>query len=210
MCALIKESANTFFFLGFISFQSRWISNDLFSSKSFTQRTFLTGYLDTSKLNMSLQQPVREAAKQLVGVLEKFPAERIRHIVSFKSSQIERFKRVAGLSGTDGWNESKKASIDEIKDIISRTSAPLGLQKDLLKKMQAAIPEDNLSEQSIKEQIRALNTLMSNKYKTYYDVGDKLYKPAGRPNYYQRILDEVQGKQKETFFSAFRTVVFGK
>ena len=182
MCALIKESANTFFFLGFISFQSRWISNDLFSSKSFTQRTFLTGYLDTSKLNMSLQQPVREAAKQLVGVLEKFPAERIRHIVSFKSSQIERFKRVAGLSGTDGWNESKKASIDEIKDIISRTSAPLGLQ----------------------------NTLMSNKYKTYYDVGDKLYKPAGRPNYYQRILDEVQGKQKETFFSAFRTVVFGK
>lgn len=159
---------------------------------------------------MSLQQPVREAAKQLVGVLEKFPAERIRHIVSFKSSQIERFKRVAGLTGTDGSNGSKKASIDEIKDIINRTSAPLGLQKDLLKKMQAAIPEDNLSEQSIKEQIRALNTLMSNKYKTYYDVGDKLYKPAGRPNYYQRILDEVQGKQKETFFSAFRTVVFGK
>lgn len=155
-------------------------------------------------------QPAREAAKQLVGVLEKFPAERIRHIVSFKESQIERFKRIAGSSASDGSNAGKKASIAEIKDIINRTSAPLGLQKDLLKKMQAAIPEDKLSEQSIKEQIRALDTLMSNKYKKYYDVGDKLYKPAGNPKYYQRILDEVQGKQKETFFSAFRTVVFGK
>lgn len=155
-------------------------------------------------------QPAREAAKQLVGALERFPTERIRHIVSFKSSQIERFSRIAGLGASDGSSASKKASIDEIKDIINRTSAPLGLQKDLLKKMQAAIPEDNLNEQSIKEQIRALNTLSSNKYKTYYDVGDKLYKPAGNPKYYQRILDEVQGKQKETFLSAFRTVVFGK
>lgn len=159
---------------------------------------------------MSSSQAVREAAKQLVSVLERFPAERIKHLVSFKDSQIERFKRVAGLPVEDGKSDGKKPSINEIKDIISRTSAPLGLQKDLLKKMQAALPKDELTEQSIKEQIKALNTLTSNKFKTYYDVGEKLYKPAGNPEYYQRILDEIQGKKKETFATAFRTVVFGK
>ncbi|QLQ78849.1 hypothetical protein HG537_0B01970 [Torulaspora globosa] len=155
-------------------------------------------------------QGVREAAKQLVSVLERFPAQRIRHIVSFKDSQIERFKRVAGVSVNDSCGNGKKASIEEIKDIINRTSGPLGLQKDLLKKMQAALPDDELSVQSIEEQIRALNSLMSNKFKNYYEVGDKLYKPAGNPQYYQRILDEIEGKKKETFLSAFRTVVFGK
>lgn len=159
---------------------------------------------------MSSSQAVREAAKQLVSALEKFPTQRIRHIVSFKDSQIERFKRVAGMSIGDGSNKSTKASIEEIKDIINRTSGPLGLQKDLLKKMQAALPDDKLSVQSIEEQIKAINSLTSNKYKNYYEVGDKLYKPAGNPKYYQRILDEVEGKQKETFMSAFRTVVFGK
>ncbi|QLL31337.1 hypothetical protein HG536_0B02000 [Torulaspora globosa] len=159
---------------------------------------------------MSSSQAVRDAAKQLVSVLERFPAQRIRHIVSFKDSQIERFKRVAGLSVDGGSGNNKKASIEEIKDIINRTSGPLGLQKDLLKKMQAALPDDELSLQSIEEQIKALNSLTSNKYKNYYDVGDKLYKPAGNPQYYQRILDEIEGKKKETFMSAFRTVVFGK
>lgn len=159
---------------------------------------------------MSSSQAVRDAAKQLVSVLERFPAQRIRHIVSFKDSQIERFKRVAGLSVSDDSNNGKKASIEEIRDIINRTSGPLGLQKDLLKKMQAALPDDELSVQSIEEQIKSLNALTSNKYKNYYDVGDKLYKPAGNPQYYQRILDEIEGKKKETFMSAFRTVVFGK
>lgn len=159
---------------------------------------------------MSSSQAVREAAKQLVSVLERFPAQRIKHIVSFKDSQIERFKRVAGMTSNDGSNQGKKASIEEIKDIINRTSGPLGLQKDLLKKMQAALPDESLTVQSVEEQIKALNALSTNKYKKYYDVGDKLYKPAGRPEYYQRVLDEVEGKQKETFMSAFRTVVFGK
>lgn len=160
---------------------------------------------------MSYSQPVRDAAKRLVQTLDTFPSERIKHLVSFKDSQLERFRRVAGLQKTNEKDSNaKKPSLDDIKDIISRTSAPLGLQKDLLKKVQATLPQDQLTEQSINEQIIALNTITSNKFKQYYDVGDKLYRPAGNPNYYQRIMDEIEGKKKETFTSALRTVLFGR
>lgn len=160
---------------------------------------------------MSYSQSVRDAAKRLVQTLDTFPSERIKHLVSFKDSQLERFRRVAGLQKTnEKHSNAKKPSLDDIKDIISRTSAPLGLQKDLLKKVQATLPQDQLTEQSINEQIIALNTITSNKFKQYYDVDDKLYRPAGNPNYYQRIMDEIEGKKKETFTSALRTVLFGR
>ncbi|CAR27436.1 hypothetical protein ZYGR_0I07110 [Zygosaccharomyces rouxii] len=157
---------------------------------------------------MSSSAAVRDSAKQILKIIEKLPDERIKHLVSFKDSQAERFRRVAGLQSTD--KNEKKASLEDIKDIITRTSGPLGLQKDLLKKVQSALPQDELTEQSIQEQMRALSNISNNKFKNYYDVGEKLYKPAGNPIYYQRIMDEIQGKQKETFLSALRTVVFGK
>lgn len=153
-------------------------------------------------------QAVKDSAKQLLKIISKLPDERIKHLVSFKDSQTERFRRVAGLQPAD--KAERKASLEDIKDIINRTSGPLGLQKELLKKVQATLPQDNLTEQSIQEQIRALTNIANNKYKQYYDVGAKLYKPAGNPTYYQRIVDEIEGKQKETFFSAMRTVLFGK
>ena len=67
-----------------------------------------------------------------------------------------------------------------------------------------------IRDRSIQEQIKSLENIMSNKYKNYYEVGDKLYKPAGNPFYYQRIMDEIQGKKKENIFTAARTVLFGK
>lgn len=160
---------------------------------------------------MSSQQATRDAAKRLVKSLEKFPNERIKHLVSFKDLQIQRFNHIAGLKNISGTETSvNKPSLSEIKDIINRTSGPLGLNKDLLKKIQASLPQDNFTEQNILEQIKALDNITSDKYKSYYEVGDKLYKPNGNPEYYQRILDELNGKKKENLFSAFRTVIFGK
>ncbi|CDO92448.1 unnamed protein product [Kluyveromyces dobzhanskii CBS 2104] len=156
-----------------------------------------------------MTQTAKESAKQLVRLLEKFPKERVKHLVSFKEAQLDRFRPVAGLE-TAGSSEQSKPSIAEIKDIINRTSGPLGLKKDLLKKVQEALPEEQFSETQIQEQIKSLNALMSDKYKNYYAVGDKLYKPAGNPVYYQRLNDEIEGKGKETIFTAMRTVVFGK
>lgn len=157
---------------------------------------------------MSSSGAVRDSAKQLLKVIEKLPDERIKHLVSFKGSQSERFRRVAGLQSNN--KNERTASLEDIKDIITRTSGPLGLQKDLLKKVQSTSLQDELNEQTIQEQIRSLSNIANNKFKKYYDVGEKLYNPSGNPHYYQRIMDEIEGKQKETFFSALRTVIFGK
>lgn len=162
---------------------------------------------------MSSYQAVKEGAKQVVKLLEKFPEERFQYLVSFKKTQLERFRRIAGIPlelGNVLEEPQTKVSINEIRDIVNRTSGPLGLQKDLLKKMQAAIPHDQFTELSMRGQIKSLSDLTSNKYKNYYAAGDKLYKPAGNPQYYQRILDEIQGKKKESMFSGLRTVFLGK
>ncbi|KAG0670747.1 Cytochrome B pre-mRNA-processing protein 6 [Kluyveromyces marxianus] len=156
-----------------------------------------------------MSQASKESAKNLVRLLEKFPKERVKHLISFRETQLDRFKPLAGIE-TAKSSEQTKPSLSEIKDIINRTSGPLGLKKDLLKKVQEALPEERFNEVEIQEQINSLNAIMSNKYKTYYAVGDKLYKPAGNPNYYQRLDDEIAGKNKETLFTAMRTVVFGK
>ncbi|SCU90000.1 LAME_0E06590g1_1 [Lachancea meyersii CBS 8951] len=152
---------------------------------------------------------VREAASQLVKSLERLPQERVKHIVSLKESQLERFKPVAGLE-TNTQDSKQRPSLQDIKDIISRTSGPLGLQKDVLKKVNSMLPQEHYTVEAIQEQSQALNNLLNNKYKNYYAVGEKLMKPQGNPHYYQRLMDEIDGKKKETFWTAMRTVVFGK
>ncbi|CAI4037357.1 hypothetical protein SMKI_02G2290 [Saccharomyces mikatae IFO 1815] len=162
---------------------------------------------------MSSSNAVKESAKKLVNLLEKYPKDRIPHLVSFKDIQIARFGRVAGLPNVDHEGNSikqKKPSIDEIKSIINRTSGPLGLNKEMLTKIQNKIIDEKFTEESINEQFRALSCIMNNKFRNYYDVGDKLYKPAGNPHYYQRLIDAVDGKKKENLLTAMRTVLFGK
>ncbi|SCU82236.1 LADA_0C03928g1_1 [Lachancea dasiensis] len=152
---------------------------------------------------------VRGAALQLVKHLEKLPEERLKHIVSLKESQLERFKAVAGLKA-GSQNAQQKPSLQEIKDIINRTSGPLGMPKDVLRKVQDALPQENLTVEAIQEQNQSLGHILNNKYRDYYSTGDKLLKPQGNPQYYQRLMDEIEGKKKETFWSAMRTVVLGK
>lgn len=106
--------------------------------------------------------------------------------------------------------KDKKPSLDEIKSIINRTSGPLGLNKETLAKIQNSVSNEKFTEESINQQIHALSTIMGNKFRNYYDVGDKLHKPAGNPRYYQRLIDEIEGKKNENIFTAMRTVLFGK
>ncbi|CAI4058819.1 hypothetical protein N7582_001208 [Saccharomyces uvarum] len=162
---------------------------------------------------MSSSQAVRDSAKKLVNLLEKYPKDRIPHLVTFREVQVSRFRRVAGLPSVDDKGKSvkdKKPSLDEIKSIINRTSGPLGLNKETLAKIQNSVSNEKFTEESINQQIHALSTIMGNKFRNYYDVGDKLHKPAGNPRYYQRLIDEIEGKKNENIFTAMRTVLFGK
>ncbi|CUS21992.1 LAQU0S04e05710g1_1 [Lachancea quebecensis] len=156
-----------------------------------------------------MSSAIRGAAVQLVKTIEKLPTERMKHMVSLKESQLERFKPVAGM-GAGAHGSKQKPTLQEIKDIISRTSGPLGLQKEALKKVQEALPQEQYTVEAIQEQTKSLNNILSNKYRDYYAVGDKLLKPQGNPAYYQRLMDEIEGKKKETFWTAMRTVVLGK
>ena len=79
-----------------------------------------------------------------------------------------------------------------------------------MKKVQDALPQEQLTAEAIQEQTSSLNNILSNKYRDYYAVGDKLLAPQGNPNYYRRLMDEINGEKKETFWSAMRTVVLGK
>lgn len=69
---------------------------------------------------------------------------------------------------------------------------------------------DTISEKDLKLQYVSLRDLVNDKYKNYYKLDDKLLKPKGNPQYYERLLAEVKGEKKETLASAVRTVVFGR
>ncbi|CCE85602.1 Piso0_005216 [Millerozyma farinosa CBS 7064] len=68
----------------------------------------------------------------------------------------------------------------------------------------------NVPEKELELQYIALRDLVNDKYKNSYKLDDKLLKPKGNPQYYDRILSELKGEKKETFGSALRTVLFGK
>lgn len=152
---------------------------------------------------------VQNIAKQVVGIIDRFPKERIKHIVSFKEVQIERFNRIAGIKSKKDVKNNNKLSIN-ISDIVKKSSIPLGLQPDMIKRINNSQINEVMSSEMLQQQKRSLENILNNKHKNYYKIGEKLYKPFGNPEYYERIMDELNGKKKETFGTAIRTVLFGK
>lgn len=69
---------------------------------------------------------------------------------------------------------------------------------------------ETISEKDLKLQYASLRDLVNDKYKNYYKVDDKLTKPKGNPQYYDRLMSEIRGEKKETLATAVKTVVFGK
>ena len=68
----------------------------------------------------------------------------------------------------------------------------------------------NISEQDLKLQYISLRDLVNDKYKNYYQLDDKLLKPKGNPQYYERLMREIGGDNKESVLTGLRTVLFGK
>jgi cytochrome b pre-mRNA-processing protein 6 len=68
----------------------------------------------------------------------------------------------------------------------------------------------NISEQDLKLQYISLRDLVNDKYKNYYQLDDKLLKPKGNPQYYERLMREIRGDNKESVLTGLRTVLFGK
>ncbi|SGZ38760.1 related to Cytochrome B pre-mRNA-processing protein 6 [Hanseniaspora guilliermondii] len=156
-------------------------------------------------------QNTRALATRIVNFIKELPEDRIQHYADFKNIQLQRFAKVANPSmKTEDTKKNDGLSLSDIKDMLTRTKSPLGLQKSVLKKFAQAVPQENWNETLLTQQLSALDSLKNNTYKKMYDVTDKLYKPEGNPQYYQRLYDEITGKSKENFFTAMRTVFTGK
>lgn len=69
---------------------------------------------------------------------------------------------------------------------------------------------DGISENDLRLQYVSLRDLVNDKYRNYYKLDDKLLKPKGNPQYYERLMAELRGEKKESLVSAIRTVVLGK
>lgn len=168
----------------------------------------MNGKLNTFKKPL---MSIRESARRLVSVLETIPTERFRHLVSFKDVQLSRFRKVAQVNVLPKASaQDDNMSLEQIKDIITRTSGPLGIKKDLLAKLKNSDTTEIFTEPLIESQIVALTKLLDNKYRDHYKVGEKLRKPAGNPQYYDRLMGEITGQSKENIWSALRTIFTGK
>ncbi len=147
----------------------------------------------------TLQAPkmsTKEAAKALVKLLEQVPKEKLTSL-SLKEVQLNRYRPVAGLKNPE---KLKKASISEI---VTKAN-PYSIKEPQLKK------KEEFTESDILQQIQALKSISSNQYRDYYYPGDKLIRPQGNPDYYERLLAEISGEGKENLFTGLRTVVLGK
>ena len=68
----------------------------------------------------------------------------------------------------------------------------------------------NVSENDLKLQYISLRELVNDKYRNYYALDDKLLVPKGNPQYYTRLMADLRGEKKETFWTALRTVILGR
>ncbi|ODV58602.1 Cbp6p ASCRUDRAFT_72530 [Ascoidea rubescens DSM 1968] len=144
---------------------------------------------------MSFKNTV-EASRALIRQINLLPYEKLKPSISFKESQYERYRKIANLP--------QQFEIPYIKPAISEVDF-----KDE--------PRDNNTEslktltlKDFERQINSLKSLSENKFKKYYEVGDKLYKPNGKPEYYERLMKEINGESKAGIFTALKEVFFRK
>lgn len=140
---------------------------------------------------------IKESVKTLVKVLESFPRETLTDL-SFKETQLDRFRPLAGM--TNPQREQKTS----IKDIVAKVNPYK------IKELEIKAVESSLTDEAVAQQTKALKALMSNKYRDYYYVTDKLYRPQGNPIYYERLLADIHGEGKENLYTGLKTVLLGK
>ncbi|ODQ80370.1 hypothetical protein BABINDRAFT_161320 [Babjeviella inositovora NRRL Y-12698] len=143
----------------------------------------------------------KEISKQIIQLLDRLPAERLKHYSSFKRVQTIRFKKEAGIALTaeEAAPTEKRTLTDVMKEVTFKPET------------EVKTPFVALTADAIQSQFSSLKKIMDNKYQKYYHIpNDKLLNPKGNPDYYTRLLSELNGENKETKMSAARTVIFGR
>lgn len=151
-------------------------------------------------------------AKKIVTLLQQLPTDKVKHYASFKYTQIERFCNIGGMAvpksvkAEEEFENKKKQVLIKLdaaklkRMIFSETEEKPNYQNELF------------SDDILKQQYRSLKNIHDNKWGNYYAVSDKLAEPKGNPNYYTRLLGDVNtgGQKKEGLFTAFKTIISGR
>lgn len=142
-----------------------------------------------------------ELSKQIIKLLERLPTERLKHYASFQRVQVIRFKNEGGipLTAEEAAPTEKKTLVDVVKEVAFKVE------------VEEPKPFVPMTEEVLRSQYSSLKLIIDNKYQNLYRIkDDKLLTPKGNPEYYTRLLAELNGEKKETKMSAARTVVFGR
>lgn len=155
---------------------------------------------------------VAATAKKIVSLLQQLPADKVKHYASFKYSQIERFCNIGGIPIPKAVKEEQELQEKKKQVLIKIDTAKL-------KRMIFSDAEEKPNYQNnlfnddiIKQQYKSLKNIHENKWVNYYAISNKLYEPKGNPNYYNRLLGDVNqgGQKKEGLFTAFKTIISGR
>ncbi|CAK7891563.1 hypothetical protein CAAN1_01S05820 [[Candida] anglica] len=106
--------------------------------------------------------------------------------------------------------ELTKKIIDLLKTLPKDRLKHYASFKDVQIKRFSSPEMANVSEKDLKLQYISLRDLVNDKFKNYYALDDKLLRPKGNPEYYNRLMADIRGEKKETLFTAMRTVLKGK
>lgn len=158
-------------------------------------------------------QEAGRTARRLVSLLKGYPQDRIQHNATFKSSQIIRFCNIGNIPiPNELIEESKKQRSGKGKMIELNAERLRKSIEEAKSPEQTAYQKDIFTENILEQQYKSLKSIVDSKWGNYYKLGDKLLKPKGNPNYYTRLLNDLNkgGQQKEALFTAWKTILTGK
>jgi cytochrome b pre-mRNA-processing protein 6 len=153
-----------------------------------------------------------DTAKKIVSLLQQLPADKVKHYASFKYSQVERFCNIGGIPVPKIVKEEQAAEANK-KQVLLKID-PAKLRQMVFAETEKApdYQRQLFNEDILTQQYKSLKNIHSNKWGDLYAVSNKLLEPKGNPNYYQRLLGDVNngGQKKEGILTAFKTILTGR
>lgn len=150
--------------------------------------------------------------KKIVALLQQLPTDKVKHYASFKYTQIERFCNIGGIPVPKAVKEEQAAEDKKKQVLIKIDAAKLKRMIFSEKEEQPDYQKNLFNEDILKQQYKSLKNIHEKKWGDFYAISSKLHEPKGNPNYYTRLLGDVNkgGQKKEGLFAAFKTIISGR
>ncbi|KAG0681998.1 hypothetical protein C6P40_003003 [Pichia californica] len=151
-------------------------------------------------------------AKKIVSVLQQLPVDKVKHYASFKYAQIERFCNIGGIPIPKAVKEEQEIQEKKKQVLIKLDAAKLKRMIFSETEEKPDYQKNLFNEDILKQQYKSIKSIHENKWGNYYAISSKLHEPKGNPNYYSRLLGDINagGQKKEGIFTAFKTIISGR